>query len=415
MPSQQPKPLSRPSHDAADYGPIFQHDRDASPLELGKRWVAEALQILNHRQEKNRTLRTIALPKSQRTTLLKRSFDFLQTNQNSAFEEDNLKHVGRLISNMKVHGEALKEFLDMDVEDVQLLAALHDLGKAKVPLEMNEFLLSLFGKDDFLGLRVLPHELFSFFWIEHLGMEVGVTQPLRHLLMDQIANHNLGPNLTDPHNNTLLEKDENGRYQHWWVEHWAHWSVKAQKAGLNVQSIYGHTISPLANTLVLFDRIDGGHPHSWEKFLNQDLISGHLEYSPEGIIEVMDHANITSREQLKAVGRQLRTHFTVQHEKTAIDDFPPYQTAIAMLKKNDLIVQRLKACNTDAMMKEHQLIASNSILYSDKMDRWFRFDAEKTTSRSGKSYEFIDGKWKLIKESGNPVALLLDHIYRDWR
>lgn len=413
MPASSERPLA--SIESTDYGALFLNESSGSRAQLGKRWVEEAIRVLQHRLPRNQALRALPITEPQRKLLIKRSIDFLQVNQSSAFEEDNLKHVGRLISNMKVHAATLKTFLEMESEDVQLLAALHDLGKAKVPTEMLEYLTSVFGADDFLGLRVLPHELFSFYWIERLGSEVGISASVRQLLMDQVANHNLGPNLTDPHNRFLLAKDEQGRFRHWWVEHWAHWSKKANAAGLAVQPVYGHTISPLANTLVLFDRIDGGHPHSWEKFLNQDLISGHLEYSPQGIIDVMEHANQTAKEQLDAVGRQLQPHFTEAKRQTRLETFEPFALAVKMLAKNDDIVARLKKSNQTAERNRLHVGTPQSVLYETQAKRWFRFDIEKRPQIKGLVYEFQDHQWKSVKEGSNPVALLLDCVYADWK
>lgn len=377
-------------------------------VQTGSRWVKDALMVLGTRLEKYRTLRTLPLTASQRKTLIKRSIDFLQVNQQSAFEEDNLKHVGRLISNMKIHTDTLKEFLAMESEDIQLLAALHDLGKAKVPNEMLAYLETIYGKD-FLSLRVLPHELFSFYWIERLGMENGISADVRQLLMDQVANHNLGPDLEDPVNQFLLDKDANGRYRHWWVEHWSHWSMKATKAGLSVDSTYGHTVSPLANALVLFDRIDGGNPHSWEKFLNQDLISGHLKFTASRIIEVMEHANATAKEQLKAVGLQLQKNFTDAHKKTKLGEFAPYAMARNMLDKNDKIVDSLKSSNSEHHCQELKVNPENSILYRDLQSAWHLFDEK------GVSYVRQGDGWEQTKQNDNPIALLLDHIYHDWK
>lgn len=406
MPSEPRR--STASTDNSDYGAVFSPVAGKSALETGEVWVKDALHILANRLEKYRNLRAIPLTPSQRKTLIKRSIDFLQVNQGSMFEEDNLKHVGRLISNMKIHADTLKEFLDMDAEDIQLLAALHDLGKAKVPSEMLAYLTTVFG-DDFLSLRVLPHELFSFYWIERLGTENGISIDVRQLLMDQVANHNLGPDLDDPVNQFLLEKEENGRYRHWWVEHWSHWSEKAARSGLDVSPTYGHTVSPLANALVLFDRIDGGNPHSWEKFLNQDIISGHLKFTAEGIIEVMEHANFTAKEQLKAVGLQLQKNFTEKHRKTKLGDFAPYNTARNMLDKNDRIVDRLKSSNGEEHFRELKADPKNSILYRDQKQQWQLFDAK------GATYERHGNEWKLGKKGSNPIALLLDYIYQDWK
>lgn len=399
--------------DTSGYGPIFENQPGLTGKNLGKKWVEEALVVLFHRLDHNAELRALPLTPSQRKTLIKRSIDFLQVNQESPYEEDNLKHVGRLISNMKVHAATLKEFLDMDSEDVQLLAALHDLGKAKVPPEMQDYLAGVFGKEDFLGIRVIPHELFSFFWIERLCAENGIPLSTRQLLMDQVANHNFGPDLESPENKSLLVKDANGKFRHWWVEHWSHWSEKARAAGLAANAVYGHTVSPLANTLVLFDRIDGGHPHSWEKFLNQDLLSGRLDFTSTKILEVMELANATAREQLVSVGKQLKRNFTPARKSASIESFAPYHHARAMLDNNDKIVGRLRASNGRDHFARFGVDPKHSILYEDHDGLWYRFEA---ASQGLASSSQLQGKdWKQLKQSPNPVALLLEVVYRDWR
>ncbi len=225
------KKLSSQDH----YGTVFQEKEGADPVELGRLHFQNAIEILEYRLEKNRDLRRLPLTPAMSEKLRHECMEFLKKEAAGTFENDNLKHVGRLISHMKRYSADLKNALGIEAEDAILLAALHDLGKAQSAPAIEEFLTTIYG--DFINLRVLPHELYSMYWIQQISRKAGIPENIAHTLMDQIANHNFGPNLSDPSNKHFLQSAPGA--PHWWVEHWKAWAAKANAAGMSVNPIYG--------------------------------------------------------------------------------------------------------------------------------------------------------------------------------
>lgn len=396
------------------YGPLFDESGDMSAAKA-RAHLDDALRVLHKRLPENHALKKLPLTPKASEKLMKACFEFLQNYCPSAFERDNLSHVSRLVANMKIYSRDLKNYLAINYKDVQLLAALHDLGKSRVSEPIYSSLVSVFGASDFINLRVLPHEFFSFYWIQVLGREHGIEEATIQLLMDQVANHNFGPDLSLADNRPLLAKKGNGQMKHWWLEHWKRWTDKVKASGITVDSVYGHTESPLANSLVLFDRIDGGHPHSWEKFLNQDLLSGRLDFTPERIYEILEDANLTAKEQVLAVGRQLQKNFVPAKKKAPMEDFAPYADALAMLEVSEKVVRQLKNCNSIENRSQLKISAPGSILYQDRNHVWHRVDAVKLPQPHGIHYEWNHSKWKQTQSTESPVALLLETVYDDWK
>jgi len=314
----------------------FEHDHCVSNLELGKRNVEESLSILQNRNPQCNGLRILPLMDRQATGLMQRAFRFLEANNSGQFEKDNLAHVKRLMANIGKHAAMLKKYLDIPYKHVQLLAVIHDLGKSQVPDSMYRYLQSIYGQRDFLALRVMPHELYSMYWVNQLGMEIGLSEEKIHVLMDQIANHNFGLNVSDPEIRHQLGISKYGQPDHWWLSQWQNWAQKGNAKGLKVSSSYGHTVAPLASTLVLFDRIDGGDLRSWEKYYHQDLISGLPEKNPPAQIRGMHHMTQAGRKQVRAIGFQLRRDFV--SPELGLEGFGPYSAAMKMFEYNDKVL-----------------------------------------------------------------------------
>lgn len=395
------------------FGPLFEA-KTGSAEERGMRFTTDALRVIQNRLPGCATITSLPLTKAPRQKLMKASFAFLQRYCPGPFEKDNLSHVGRLVSNMKRHTKPLKEFLGVDTEDVQLLAVLHDLGKSRVCDPIYSYLSGIFGENDFINLRVVPHEMYSSYWIQEVARECGVADDIAHILMDQVANHNFGPDLDHPDNAPLLEKLPNGRFRHWWMDHWEAWSAKARAGGLQANAKYGHTVSPLANTLVLFDRVDGGHPHSWEKFLNQDFVSGSLTFTPQNILHILTESNLTAKAQILSVGRQIRTGFAPK-KKSYLESFPPYEEALSMLNRNEQIIEKLRRSNEPANRAALGVTSKASLLYLDHKDHWYRVDEIRRPTPSAVLFAWDGNEWKEKKTSANPVELLLNEVYQDWR
>jgi len=393
-----------------DYGNLF--EVKGTGVSAGKAQLCDALKVLENRLTQNRQLRKLPLTPEQSEVLMKLSLEFLRTHNSGTFEKDNISHIGRLVANMKHYGEDLRTFLGVNPEDAQLLAALHDLGKSQVAPEMFNFLCTVFDAEDFVSLRVLPHELYSMYWIDQLCRKAGIPVDTAHTLMDQIANHNFGPDWHDPENVRRLAKDHAGNpLRHWWIERWKNWAQAAVKHGIEVDPKYGCTISPLANTLVLFDRIDGGDRHSWEKFLNQDLLSGEFDFSAKNIIRIIDDSNRTALQQVETVGFQLEKLFVDPNAKSS--NFPPYIDAIEMLQKSDIVLNRVKESNTEYLWKEFSVDPKRAILYHDHTGSWYRLEQPGKNAEATRSL-WQDRQWKETDRNANPVSLLLNTIYKDW-
>ncbi len=401
------KPHPREEFNSANhYGTVFQENASLDPVVLGKKQCEDAIAILENRLTENRDLRRLPLSPDLASRLKNECIAFLKEEAAGTFESDNLKHVGRLISHMKRYAPDLKETLDVLSDDAILLAALHDLGKGQSVPAMEEYLTTIFN-GEFINLRVLPHELYSMYWIQKLSRKLGIPDAVAHTLMDQIANHNFGPNLSDPANRHFLQSAPGA--PHWWVKHWSDWATKANTEGLKVNSVYGSPESPLALTLVFFDRVDGGHPHSWEKFLNQDVLSGEMQFSAENIIQILEDSQNTSREQVIAVAEQLKVHF---RKKVELLNFRPFTEAIEMLDRSKQTVDQLKRCNTEEVREKLNITVPNAILYQDKKGVWIRIDGAPGVAAK---YRWENNRWRLSTRSDRPVALFLEAVYLDWK
>jgi hypothetical protein len=394
------------------YGDLFQPSASgADRLSTGRRHVEDALKVLQNRWRDGANLRTLPIDPSTREILNKKGLEFLKNNAKGIFEVDNVKHVGRLLFSIHRYADDLQTFLGVQAKDIQLLAALHDLGKSAVPESMGEYLQSIFTSKDFVNLRVLPHELFSMFWIQQIGLEMKLEPGVIGLLMDQIANHNFGPDLENPTNAFLLDRLPDGTYKHWWLGHWQVWAEKMQSAGMPVKNVYGCTLSPMATCLVLFDRVDGGHPHSWEKFLNQDALSGRMQFSWQTISRILAQAHECALEQVVAVGGQVQNFFTGPNQGKSILEFRPYIEALEMLEKSRAFVLRLKESNRMDRLSFFKVNGDNSVLYQDQKSGWFRIDSAPTNAIK---YRWENNAWKQILTSENPISILLETIYHDW-
>jgi hypothetical protein len=286
--------------------------------------------------------------------------------------------------------------LGVESEDAELLAVLHDLGKSKIADPIYDELLAIFPKNDFLSLRILPHELFSMYWIEELGIQEKWEASELTQLMDLIACHNFGPN---PKGMDLTK--------HWWMRHWKVWSEKVRAHGYPADSAYGYVESPLAYTLVLFDRIDGGDPHSWEKYLNQDFVSGNLQFNPKNIISLLKESNTASFEQVKTTGNFLKELFLPKHLGNPIQAFSPYHDALMMLEKSRQVLERLEISNHPTSKKALDDVNSDSILYQDFTEQWWKVSLTSQNPILAKKYLWQYNTWKETEESDNPVELLI--------
>ncbi len=155
--------------------------------------------------------------------------------------------------------------------------------------------------------------------------------------------------------------------------------------------------------------MDGGHPHSWEKFLNQDVLSGQMQFTPQNIISILEDSQQTSREQVDAVAKQLHSHFT---KNISLKDFSPYTDAVEMLDRSKLTVDILKESNRPEIRAKKNVTAPNAILYKDKTDTWIRIDGAPGTAAK---YRWDSNRWRLLTRSDRPVAIFLEAVYLDWK
>jgi hypothetical protein len=396
-----------------DYGALFKNTPSYANADVGKQHLADALKVLENRWAQGPSLRALPLEPGLCAQLTQQSVDFLAAYGKALFELDNLKHVKRLMQNIERYKRELIDFLGIDAEQLKLVAALHDLGKSHVPWQMGKFVSTIFSPDDFINTRVLPHELYSIYWIHEMGKERRLHPGLTHLLMDQISNHNFGPDLSDPANAFLLEKRPNGAYKHWWLQHWQVWSQKLRANGILINEQYGCTLSPIATSLVLFDRIDGGHPHSWEKFLNQGRLAGQIEFSINFISDILGNAHECAVEQVLAVGRQIRNLFIDSKKNTPLLEFAPLTDALQMLEQTRTFILRLQESNRMDRIVFFKIDPKKSILYQDQKSGWIRIDCESASKKATKSV-WENNEWLAVQTSDRPIDMLLETIYKDW-
>jgi hypothetical protein len=388
------------------YPPLFEKSTGESAVDCGKRHLEDAMRVLHHRLEQGSQLRALPLSLRQKEDLYRRAFDFLKNHNDGTFEKDNVSHIARLIAKMGKYGADLKEFLGVPPEDAQLLAALHDLGKSKVAEPLHGYLTSIFGHQDFVNLKVIPHELYSMVWIQTLGREIKLADEVNHLLMDQIANHNLGPNLASAQNRALWAKDPDGTPRHWWTFHWDQWAKRMTQAHPGLSTVYGYTISPLANALVLFDRVDGAEPQAWGKFLNQTWLAGGLDRSAEGIIKIIEGSLAAAHEQLLVLGPQLSQSFLPSKKSASLEDFAPFREALTLIEMNQKVIDRLNASNHPKHFDRFKLPHEATLLYESRDQRWFQIEVPIPGSKARK-HLWNEGEWREIEEADTPFELLL--------
>lgn len=212
----------------------------------------------------------------------------------------NVEHVQQqLIEPLAQDGAALAEAFKTDSKQssehfVEMLRALQyatDTGKQQNPDDMKAALARFNSQVDtgpnwYINNFILPHEYASIQWAEILGRRAGMNG--REVLAFQrlIANHNFGPDLTDPKNA--------GMRDHWWPKNFREQTLPMMRAmGLDVDSYFsrdekgvlqynntqGH---PYALLLSAYDRAiavgkvgamlgNGNGLATWKKYGTQDF------------------------------------------------------------------------------------------------------------------------------------------------
>ena len=352
--------------------------------------------------------RYLGIPADKKRKLIKLAFQFLQDHATGTYEKDNLRHVMTHVQALEKYEQDFHQFLGTSYLDELVDMMVHDLGKSAPDPSALAFLETIFGSDpsSFVNLRVLPHELYSMYWIVELGKQSGLTDSQIHTVIDLIAYHNFGPDLQAPGSEELQK--------HWWPSNYSKWAevINQHLADAKVVSTYGSTKVALSNGLAFFDRSMGGTADSIHKYLNQGRNSGQI-FSGEGVSQKILSDIHNAEVQVRAMGLQLSQNFTHQGKTLGLENFRPYQDYLNEIAEAHTMAERMVQINRRESFEKYGLIQEQmkTVLYQSNSGEVVRVVDLGKSQASSSHWE--SDHWVQLRAGTNPVELLMDYIYAD--